>query len=110
MPTAEVHVTTERASRYLVQLCEHLNQIGQHHGNRPRMHAGAPPPQVQRVEWSDSLGTVTFDCGHCTVQATPEALSLRVEASDAERLLRMQDMLALRLETIGRRDGVTVTW
>jgi hypothetical protein len=109
MLTGEARVTTERANRYLVQLCEHLDQIGQHHGGRSRMHSGAPGA-IPRVEWSGSHGVITFDNGQCTLDATADALTLSARAADADGLRRIQDELSRRLETIGRRDGLTVSW
>lgn len=104
MLSAEAQVETGRASRYLRQLCEHLNQIGHHH-----THGGAHP-SVERVEWSDQQGVITFAQGRCTLRATAHTLTLRAEAVDADGLLLMKDMLAARLETIGRRDRLMVMW
>jgi hypothetical protein len=44
------------------------------------------------------------------MEATDDALILRVEASDDDSLRRLQDGIAGRLQTIGRRDRLTVTW
>jgi hypothetical protein len=109
MLSAEAHVSTERASRYLVQLCEHLDHIAGQHRHQALMHAGAPP-QARTVEWSDTHGVITFDGGHCTLDATPDTLTLHVDAVDADSLHRIQVGLAHRLETIGRRDQLTVAW
>jgi len=43
MLTAEGCAETEPASRYLVQLCEHVDQIGHHHVHRAPAHDAAPP-------------------------------------------------------------------
>jgi hypothetical protein len=111
MPNAEAHVETDRASRYLVQLCRHAGQMGQHLRYRPLAHhGGRVPPEVQHVEWSDSHGIISFGRGRCTIQATPDALTLRVEAADEETLQRLQEGVAHRLETIGRRDNLKVNW
>ena len=57
MLTAEAQVETERPGRYLVQLCRHASQMGQHLRQRPRTHDGGDvPPEVQHVEWSDTYG------------------------------------------------------
>jgi hypothetical protein len=48
--------------------------------------------------------------GQWTLQATPDALTLHAEAANEEDLQRIQDLLAARLEKIGRRDHLTVTW
>jgi len=113
MLTAEAHVQTDRPNRYLVQLCRHASQMGQHRGHRPRTHDGADthtPPEIQHTEWSDTHGTVRMNWGQWTVHATPGALMLRAEASDEKNLQQIEDLLGGRLEKIGRRDHLTVTW
>ncbi len=99
MLMAEARVATERSSRYLVQLCRHVNKVGRAH---PQMQA--------HVEWSDDRGVISFDWGRCTLRADPGVLTLRAEASDEERLHRLEQRVADRLEQVGRRDHLTVTW
>lgn len=113
MLSAEAHVETERASRYLIQLCRHARQMGQHRPHRPRTHDGTgtqTPPEVRYVEWSDTYGLVSLNMGQWTMQATPDTLTLHAEATTEEDLQRIQDLLARRLKTIGRRDHLTVNW
>jgi hypothetical protein len=104
MSTAETSVPTLRASRYLVQLCEHLDQIGRHSSS-----AHGQPPHA-RVEWTDRHGVIELPTGRCTLDATDDQLTVRVEADDPAELSRMQRLFADRLATIGRRDGLAVTW
>lgn len=111
MPTAEAAVPTERAGRYLVQLCRHLNSIAamrhhhlDHHGN------DRVPPTVEHVDCSDTYGTVRFTTGLCTLLATADRLTLRLDADDEPTLQRLRDGIARRIEKIGRRDHLTVTW
>lgn len=110
MPTAEAVVPTERAGRYLMQLCRHLNSMSamrhhlDHHGN------GRMPPRVQHVDCSDTYGTVRFTTGLCTLLATADRLTLRLDADDEPTLQRLRDGIARRIENIGRRDHLTVTW
>jgi hypothetical protein len=111
MLTAEARIETERASRHLVQFCRHASQMRRHLGHGRRTHdAGEASPEVRGVEWSDTDGTVTFGRGRCVLQATPEALTVRVEAGDDEDLRRLQALVAKRLETIGTREHLAVTW
>ncbi len=111
MLTAEAQIETEHPSRYLVQLCRHASKMGRHLRHRPRIHAGGDaPPEIQHAEWSDTHGTVTLSCGQWTMQATPGTLTLRAEATDQENLRRIQDLVAGRLEQIGRRDHLKVNW
>ncbi len=42
--------------------------------------------------------------------ATADALPLRAQAADQDSLQRIQDGIARRLETVGRRDQLRVTW
>ena len=99
MLIAEARVETERSSRYLVQLCRHVS------------HAAQANPQMQaHVEWSDDRGMISFDWGRCTLRADPGVLTLRAEALNEENLRRIQQRVADRLEQVGRRDQLTVTW
>lgn len=99
MLIAEARVETERSSRYLVQLCRHVNKAAQAH---PQMQA--------HVEWSDDRGVISFGWGRCTLHADPGVLMLRAEAPDEESLQRIEHRMADRLERFGRRDRLTVTW
>ena len=111
MLTAEAQVETERPGRYLVQLCRHASQMGQHLRQRPRTHDGGDaPPEVQHVEWSDTYGIVRLSWGQWTMQTTPDTLTLRAEANDEENLRRIQDLVAARLEIFGRREHLKVNW
>ncbi|TMR88409.1 DUF2218 domain-containing protein [Nonomuraea basaltis] len=112
MPTTEARVTTERAGRYLVQLCRHAGQMGHgfpaHPGRGP--HMGGERPKNIKADWSETDGTITVDGGTCVLHATPEALTLRVEAEDEERLQRIQALVTRNLTRMGRRDDLTVDW
>lgn len=99
MLIAEARVETERASRYLVQLCRHVSKAGRAH---PQMRA--------QVEWSDDHGVIGFDWGRCMLRALPGVLELRAEAPDDESLQRLEQRVADRVEQIGGRDRLTVTW
>jgi cytochrome P450 len=108
MPTATARVATSRAARYLTHLCEHTSKLSQDssltHGHD---HAGPLPQQAQ---WSGTDGVIDFGDGRCTLHATSETLEVRAEAADTQLLRRVQDALTARLEQIGRRDHLTVTW
>ena len=99
MLIAEARVETERSSRYLVQLCRHVDLVAQAH---PQMQA--------HVEWSDDRGVISFGWGRCTLRAEPGVLILRAEAPDEESLHQLEQRVADRLEQVGRRDHLTVTW
>lgn len=59
MLSAEAHVETERASRYLAQLCRHFSRKAQAH------------PEPQAHEWSDDVGTVRLHSAQCLLRADP---------------------------------------
>lgn len=99
MLVAEARVETQRPSRYLVQVCEHLRHV-----------ADAHPEIDARVEWSDERGVINFGWARCTLHADHGILTLRAEAADEVSLQRVQQRLAERLEQFGRRDHLTVTW
>jgi hypothetical protein len=111
MLTAQATVATDRPSRYLIQLARHASQMGRSTGHRPRAHgAGDTPPEVRHAEWSDTDGIIEFGWGRCTLKAAQNMLTLRAEAEDEDGLRRIQDGIAARLERIGRRDQLKVTW
>jgi hypothetical protein len=109
MPSAEARIRTERASRYLAQLCAHTARVSDpSHRHRHAARTGTAMPR--RAERSGSGGIIEFDGGRCTLSATGEELVLRVDADDHRHLLALQDAIATRLRLIGRRDELTVTW
>jgi hypothetical protein len=111
MPSSEAFVATDRAGRYLDQLTSHAGLMGQilrraHHAPAGR----AAPPEVRHVESCDTHGVIEFGWGRCTLDATAQALVLRAQAADEGKLRRIQDGIAARVQKIGRRDHLTVTW
>jgi hypothetical protein len=111
MPASHAHVRTDRAPRYLAQLCNHGSQLGRITVHRPRSHGdGGAPPAVWHADWSDTDGVIDFGWGRCTLHATGEALMLTAEADDVQNLQRIQEGVARRLERIGRRDRLSLTW
>jgi hypothetical protein len=96
MPTGEANVATDRAARYLQQLCSHAS----------RMHHGGPKAEAT----SDTTGRITRGTAHCDLTASPTALVLRAAADDEAQLKALQQAVTRTLERIGRRDGLTVLW
>ena len=83
MPTAQAQVPTDRASRYLAQLCKHGSQMGVRALHQPRGHGdGGPPPKVRHAEWTDTEGIIDFGWGNCRMHASDERLVLLAEADD----------------------------
>jgi len=112
--TAEADIETEHAVRYLARLCGHLGKLGtaaHRLRHRPPARAdGDGPPEVRRVECSETEGTVSLDWGQWTMRAFPGLLAICAEAADEESLQRIQDLLTARLQKFGRREHLTVTW
>jgi hypothetical protein len=115
MPTAEARIETARASRYLVQFCQHAAAMGGAHGHRPQMHDG-DRERVRReiqvkADWSETEGIVHFTpWGRCTLKAMETALELRVDATDDEKLMHIQEIITADMLRFGRRDQLTVSW
>ena len=113
MHTAEGRIATDHANRYLTQLCRHANNMGHHLSSAQLLrshHTGHAPPQVTHVEWSDAIGAIRFGDGQCILQASDNALLLRVEAITESTLCRLQEGIAHRLETFSYREHLTVRW
>jgi hypothetical protein len=97
MPSITRHVTTDRASRYLHQLCSHASRM--------RHHAG---PRAEAT--SETTGRITRGTATCELTAGPTTLTLLVTADDSEQLKSLQQAVTGTLERAGRRDGLTVVW
>lgn len=113
MPILEAQIATERPSRYLVQLCEHATAMGSlGHTARIPLHGGPARGDVRiQAEWSDSLGTITFNpWGRCTMLADGKSLTVRIDASDEDGLRQIQQVITRNVGRFGRRDGLTVAW
>lgn len=118
MPAAEARVPTDRASRYLTQLCSHgqrmrlsaLHRRSARGGHGHEREPGAAPPQVHEAQSTGTDGVIDFGWGRCVVHASATELVLRAEADSEDGLRRIQDGIAARVERIGRRDRLSVTW
>ena len=110
MPTAEAHVPTDRASRYLQQLCSHASHMGRGHGFRfgPGHNRGHAVPTAEAT--SDTTGRITRGTAVCELTAGPTSLTLRATADDEDQLRALQESVTRTLERVGRRDGLKVVW
>lgn len=107
MAVVETTISTERASRYLAQLCQHLNHLAQ----VPAGHGTADSPKItEPVRRNGDAATVGFDAGLLRMQATATHLTLRIETSDPAAMGNLQALVTHRVATIGRRDNLKVTW
>lgn len=91
MPSSAARVDTDRAARYIAQLCKHF-------------------AHKVDAEWTDDQGVANFGWGTCTLVATPGALLLRAEAPDEEALGRVEYVVRDHTERFGARDGLAVLW
>lgn len=111
MPSIEARIPTGRASRYLVQLCQHAAAMGGGHG--PRVHQDGPVHEGARAsaEWTDTHGVIAFTPGgRCTVDAGPDTLTVRIDAADDQALRRIQDIVGRDLDRFSSREPLAVTW
>jgi hypothetical protein len=114
VPTAHATVATSRPSRYLTQLCQHVDHLSRHTDPPQHLRQGepghTPPGPDTRVTWTDTAGAIDLGWGRCTLTADDNGLVLHAEAADEADLHRLQGLLSARLEQFGRRDHLTVTW
>jgi len=118
MPASYTRIPTSRAARYLTQLSSHgrlMSRLARHrapgrgqgHGDG-HVNGGAPP--VATASSAGAEGVIDFGWGRCTLRATAGALTMYAEAGDPQRLRQIQDGISARLQRIGRRDQLAVTW
>ena len=111
MHVAEARIETRDASRYLIRLCQHAGKMRGRLGHRPRRHSGGgAPPEIRTAQWSDTRGVLALSLGHCTLHAADGILAIRAEASSAEDLAQIQQLITRRVESFGRRERLSVTW
>lgn len=114
MPTAEARIATDRAARYLAQLCQHAAAVtrpGAHaHHSGGEDHAGMAVEAVE-AQWSGTRGVIAFaPYGSCTLEAGESELLVRAEAADEAGLARIRRIVTADLTRFGRRDGLAVSW
>ena len=91
MKTSTAQVRTDKASRYLVQLCKHF-------GHR------VP------TEWSEAEGLVRFEPGTCRMTAAPDLLTLTCESATPEDLAVVESTVADHLVRFAWKEDLSVTW
>jgi len=111
MPISEARIATDRAARYLAQLCDHLGHL-EHGGLTGHTHRDGHggPPVVRVVERTDDRAEIEFDWGRCELAASPDTLTVRVQADDTGAVTAGEELIGRRIETIGHRDHLRVTW
>ena len=91
MLQAQASVKSQKAERYLVQLCKHF--------------AHKVP-----AEWAGGRGFVDFGAGTCEILADHEALTLTCKADSGEGLERVKHILEDHVTRFGWREKLTVEW
>jgi len=114
MTIVAAQVRTPRADRYLAQLSDHLGNMRSGFLDRlhRRPHHGSAHGStvVLGVERGEDRARIEFDWGSCVLTASADGLTVQVQADDLAALTRGQDLIGHRLQTIGRREGLTVEW
>lgn len=90
MSETRATVTTENASRYLLQLCKHF-------------------AHKVTVDYTPETGTVSLPFGTCHLSANAEQLVL-TGASDTENLPRLERLLGDHLARFAFRENPTIEW
>lgn len=91
MHTSTATVATDRAGRYIKQLCSHFSKKAE-------------------STFDETSGHTVFEFGQCRMAATPTTLELTVSADDEELLGRVKYVVADHLERFGARDQLSVAW
>jgi hypothetical protein len=91
MMRSQARVTTDRASRYLQQLCKHFAH------KLPTSHTA-------------EAGRIEFGVGVCTLAAELETLVMTAESPDAASLDRLEDVIARHLVRFAFREPPEITW
>ena len=93
MASAEATIANSNASRYLQQLCKHWSH-------------------KYEVTFTPEEGRIPFSNGAvCSLSATPDVLTLKVEAADAEAVTRMEAVVINHLKRFAFREDLgDVRW
>jgi hypothetical protein len=114
MPILQAQIETERAGRYLIQLCKHAAAMsdGAGHGPHMQLHGKMARTEMRvTAEWSSASGTITFvPWGDCRLTADANTLTLRIQATDEDGLTQIRDVVTRDLQRFSNREPLTVTW
>lgn len=100
--SAEARVPTTNGSRYLQQLCKHWAH---------NLAVEFNPEQGSVVFPKDARGASWADDGRVTFTAEPEALVVRIEASEPDQLEGLKGAVARHLDRFAFREApLTFDW
>ncbi len=84
-------IATAAGQRYLVQICKHFSH-------------------KLPASWDEEGGRIAFTFGTCTLKASPEALSVEVDAANQPDLERMEHVVLSHLQRFAFREELTAAW
>lgn len=90
MRTSTATLNTAKASGYLQQLCKHF-------GHR------------MEVKFTPKIGVVSFPFGTVSLEASEDALTMRVEG-EAQNIEKLETVMASHLERFAFRENLRVAW
>jgi uncharacterized protein len=88
---SEARVATPMAQRFMTQLCKHFEH---------RLS----------VQYSAEAGSIEFPTGTCRLEAAPDHLILRAEASDANQLGLLETVVSRHLARFAFREPPEIAW
>lgn len=88
---SQARVTMDTPARTLSQPCKHFAH------RRP-------------VTLGETTGEIAFEGGMCRLEATADALVMRLEAADADTAARLEDVVARHLLRFAFRQPPQVAW
>lgn len=91
MPTATATVSTDKAGRYLIQLCKHF--------------AHKIP-----ASWDDGKGHADFGFGTCEMLAADGTLRLACASDSPEGLGKVKYVVEDHVVRFGWKEGLSLTW
>lgn len=89
--TSTAAVATEKATRYMKQLCKHF---------------GHKVP----AEFDDTTGNVTFPYGTCRFSTNDNTLTMQASADDSEKLAQVQRVIDDHLLRFAFREELNINW
>lgn len=85
------NIETEKAERLMKALCNHF-------------------ARKITASYAGNQGQIEFGEGKCIVTASPTALTLQVDAENAENLSRVRQVVVSHLLRFAPEDNLEVTW
>lgn len=91
MFTSIAHVATDKAERFMTQLCKHFSH---------KIPAAA----------ENGSGRIRFEAGTCLLDSGPEFLTLRVESDSEDGRSTVEEVVGSHLERFMWKEPAEITW